>query len=350
MRVVGECFFWYQLTRVFPDKFHRAVKRLCVVCVCVCFCSVLAAVTDGRVVELEIDSNTVDGHVKRQHHIHTVQTAMANSISSIGQSDECLTSVKLDLEAKDYILGQLAIAGSLLHSHSASSIHCNIAASADDSSSSCCQRISASVSNRANFTLGRSWTFLLSVSLSAQCCSCDDHHMAANSHCKSSLTDSRSSYTVRDVSGLSPGMTESLSLVVHSSAVDSPIVETALIYSPVNPVDAATQQISVPLSTQVFDILDFVQPALPPTKHLCSSTPVSIASECHRLQQLCRPQIRNDSDSVSVDQVKSQNRIAASVKEHVMSLYASKSSNMPGTYACYTSVLRWTCYRNSCTR
>jgi len=34
MRVVGECFFWYRLTRVFPDKFHRGVKRLCV-CVCV---------------------------------------------------------------------------------------------------------------------------------------------------------------------------------------------------------------------------------------------------------------------------------------------------------------------------
>jgi len=30
MKVVGECFFWYRLTRVFPDKFHRAVKRLCV--------------------------------------------------------------------------------------------------------------------------------------------------------------------------------------------------------------------------------------------------------------------------------------------------------------------------------
>ena len=35
MSVVGECFFWYRLTRVVPDKFHRAVKRLCVVCVCV---------------------------------------------------------------------------------------------------------------------------------------------------------------------------------------------------------------------------------------------------------------------------------------------------------------------------
>jgi len=34
MSLVGECFFWYRLTRVVPDKFHRAVKRLCV-CVCV---------------------------------------------------------------------------------------------------------------------------------------------------------------------------------------------------------------------------------------------------------------------------------------------------------------------------
>jgi len=31
---VGECFFWYWLTRVVPDEIHRAVKRLCV-CVCV---------------------------------------------------------------------------------------------------------------------------------------------------------------------------------------------------------------------------------------------------------------------------------------------------------------------------
>jgi len=35
MSVVGECFFWYRLTRVVPDQFHRAVKWLCV-CVCVC--------------------------------------------------------------------------------------------------------------------------------------------------------------------------------------------------------------------------------------------------------------------------------------------------------------------------
>ena len=33
-------FFWYRLTRVLPDKFHRAVKRLCV-CVCVCVITAL---------------------------------------------------------------------------------------------------------------------------------------------------------------------------------------------------------------------------------------------------------------------------------------------------------------------
>jgi len=33
---VGECFFWYRLTRVVPDKIQRAVKRLCV-CVCTLF-------------------------------------------------------------------------------------------------------------------------------------------------------------------------------------------------------------------------------------------------------------------------------------------------------------------------
>jgi len=27
-----ECFFWYRLTRVVPDKIHRAVKWLCCVC------------------------------------------------------------------------------------------------------------------------------------------------------------------------------------------------------------------------------------------------------------------------------------------------------------------------------
>ena len=28
---MGECFFWYRLTWVVPDKIQRAVKRLCVV-------------------------------------------------------------------------------------------------------------------------------------------------------------------------------------------------------------------------------------------------------------------------------------------------------------------------------
>ena len=28
--LVGECFFWYRLTRVVPDKIHKAVKWLCV--------------------------------------------------------------------------------------------------------------------------------------------------------------------------------------------------------------------------------------------------------------------------------------------------------------------------------
>ena len=30
---LDECFFWYRLTRVVPDKFHRAAKQLCVLCV-----------------------------------------------------------------------------------------------------------------------------------------------------------------------------------------------------------------------------------------------------------------------------------------------------------------------------
>jgi len=34
---VGECFFWYRLTWVVPDKIYRAVKQLCV-CVCDYLC------------------------------------------------------------------------------------------------------------------------------------------------------------------------------------------------------------------------------------------------------------------------------------------------------------------------
>ena len=55
MSVVGECFFWYRLTRVVPDNFHRAVNG-CVLCVCVCVCDgdsddvvtpLMMGITDG---------------------------------------------------------------------------------------------------------------------------------------------------------------------------------------------------------------------------------------------------------------------------------------------------------------
>jgi len=39
---VGECFFWYRLTRVVPDKIHRAIKWLC------CVCLLLALIPDGH--------------------------------------------------------------------------------------------------------------------------------------------------------------------------------------------------------------------------------------------------------------------------------------------------------------
>ena len=66
MRVVGECFFWYRLTRVFPDKFHRAVKRLCV-CVCgglVCCCcklllSAIIIITPTGGIDWETDNSPV---------------------------------------------------------------------------------------------------------------------------------------------------------------------------------------------------------------------------------------------------------------------------------------------------
>jgi len=43
---MGECFFWYWLTRVVPDKIQRAVKQLCV-CACVraCMCKMLTVTT-----------------------------------------------------------------------------------------------------------------------------------------------------------------------------------------------------------------------------------------------------------------------------------------------------------------
>ena len=304
-------------------------------------CLVLAAMSDGRVVELEIDCNTVDGHASRRCDIYTVQSSMANFLSTIGQISECLRSVKLDSETKDYVLEQLAIAGSLLHGHSASSVHCHIAASVDNSSSPCCRRITASLLNMANVSLGRNWTFLMSVSPSTRCYSCEEH-TADNDHCESCPTESDSLCALRDVSGLSLGVTESISLVINSSVEVPLIVETALIYSPVNQTHFATKQISVPLATQVFDILDFVRLALPPMKHLCCSRRVSFESECLRLQRLCRHQMRDDSDAVPVDEMESQNRNTASVKEHLVSVCASKLSDMPGTGAHHIPVLRRT--------
>jgi len=56
MRVVGECFFWYRLTRVFPDKFHRAVKRLCV---CVCVCCTLYAWLDNIYLDQQLIANNL---------------------------------------------------------------------------------------------------------------------------------------------------------------------------------------------------------------------------------------------------------------------------------------------------
>ena len=56
---MGECFFWYRLTRVVPDKFHRAVKWLCV-CVCVLsselitFCYALVAIVGHHIICLAL--------------------------------------------------------------------------------------------------------------------------------------------------------------------------------------------------------------------------------------------------------------------------------------------------------
>jgi len=54
---VGECFFWYRLTQVVPDKIQRAVKQLCV-CVCVWHCLNLQETVDN--------SNQKETQVSRQ--------------------------------------------------------------------------------------------------------------------------------------------------------------------------------------------------------------------------------------------------------------------------------------------
>jgi len=46
---IAKCTFWYQLTRVVPDKVQRAVKWLCVcVCVCVCALTLLVGQQEGH--------------------------------------------------------------------------------------------------------------------------------------------------------------------------------------------------------------------------------------------------------------------------------------------------------------
>ena len=284
--------------------------------------------SDGRVVELEIDSTAmVDGCTRRQCHVDTVQTAMSNYLSNIGQTGECLERVKLDSEAKDCILEQLAIAGSLLHSASDSLIQCSIVAASDQFST----RIIASLTNGAGFTLGHSWTFLVSVSPSSKCCSCEPD-IAGSESCS---VDSRSLYASCNVSGLAPGASESLPIVVQLDEDSSVfyITETALIYTPKNQTDTSLKQISIPLATKAVDILDFVWlSSSSTTECLHSQRRSCFASECRKLQQLCRPQFSGETDcSVSRHDLESKKKMVVSAKEHVISIYASKSSRMQGT-------------------
>jgi len=292
------------------------------------FCLVLAALSDGRIVELEIDSNATDSHARRWRHINAVQSTMSNSLSNIGQTGECLTRVKLDSEAKDSVLEQLAIAGSLLCSSSASSIHCSIVASFDESSAPLQCRISARLSNTASFTLGHNWTFLMSVSPSSKYCK--DHI----SCCKSCNADNCSLFTSCDISGLKPGASESLSLVVngseHSSVEVFHTVRTALIYTPMNQTDASKKQVSIPLAAQVIDILDFVRHSSSSAECQRSSQRSTFATECRRLQQLCRPQV-HVGDLMPVDALELKKKNVSAAKEHVISLYTSKPCNVQGT-------------------
>jgi len=289
--------------------------------------------SDGRVVQLEIDSDALDSCARRQFHTNAVQTAMSNFLSNIGQTGECLSRVKLDSEAKDSILEQLAIAGSLLHSPSASPIHCNIVATSDEYSTPPCCRIVASLSNRSSFTLGQSWTFLISMSPTSMSCSCE-HRIGGSTCAKSCSEDNHSLYTSRDISGLSPRQSESLSLVVplneHSFMPHT--VETTLVYTPVSQADAAVKQIAIPLASQVVDILDFVQLASSSATSVRARPRSCFALECRKLQQLCRPQVQNISDPMSVCEPESKKITVASVKERVISLYASKLSNIQGSY------------------
>ena len=41
---MAKCTFWYQLTRVVPDKVQRAVNDCVCVCVCLCVCVLIFSV------------------------------------------------------------------------------------------------------------------------------------------------------------------------------------------------------------------------------------------------------------------------------------------------------------------
>jgi len=74
----GWMFFWYRLTRVFPDKFHRAVKRLCV-CVCLSmltgvrfqfFCNIFTFIVSSGATEASYSSALLfTVHVRPVHPI-----------------------------------------------------------------------------------------------------------------------------------------------------------------------------------------------------------------------------------------------------------------------------------------
>ena len=85
---MGECFFWYRLTRVVPDKIQRAVKWLCV-CVCVCVCSLELVNVIFNVGGACFDTYTADFLVCRclsvEYSMSTLGTAFLPR-PSVGQS------------------------------------------------------------------------------------------------------------------------------------------------------------------------------------------------------------------------------------------------------------------------
>jgi len=92
MRVVGECFFWYRLTRVFPDKFHRAVKRLCV-----CVCSESTSATVSKLVVSRANHVSPENWVSPGDVHHTTYTVVPGSKVS-SSSDSSSSTEEADME------------------------------------------------------------------------------------------------------------------------------------------------------------------------------------------------------------------------------------------------------------